>query len=428
MRLSSPKLLALALLVALVLRLAVAWHWQQRLDGQFGFGDSKSYWDLGRAVATGEPYEYGAGTAIFRTPGYPILLAPIFLMEGSEPSVFWGRVLSVLFGTISVAGVWWWAKRLFGPTAGRIAAGLAAIYPGAIATSALVLTEAPFAPWMILHLLLWTAAWQSESRKRSGWLALGGGMAAGVATLIRPSWLLFIPFAVALGLVFGKPRTRHLTLGLAMLAGLVLVMAPWWVRNYRVCGHFVATSLQTGASLYDGQGPQANGASDMQFVSSITADEHNDPAGAGGSPDDTFEYRLNCRMQAEAVAAMRQDPGRALGLAPIKLLRIWNVWPNEASLSNWVIRLGVAGAYVPVMLLAIVGVWRTTRRGWPYVLCWLPAVYFSLLHMVFVGSIRYRQPAMLGLIVLAAGVIAWRTTQAEKMQLNDKHKLEPERE
>ena len=66
----------------------------------------------------------------------------------------------------------------------------------------------------------------------------------------------------------------------------------------------------------------------------------------------------------------------------------------------------VAASYLPVMFLALVGAWRTFRRGWPYVLCWLPAVYFTLLHMVFVGSIRYRQPAMLGLIVLAAGVIA----------------------
>ena len=50
--------------------------------------------------------------------------------------------------------------------------------------------------------------------------------------------------------------------------------------------------------------------------------------------------------------------------------------------------------------------WRFTPRGWPYVLAWLPAVYFTLLHVVFIGSIRYREPAMLALAVLAAGVIA----------------------
>ena len=53
----------------------------------------------------------------------------------------------------------------------------------------------------------------------------------------------------------------------------------------------------------------------------------------------------------------------------------------------------------------MVGGVRTLARGCPYWLCWFPAVYFSALQAVFVGSIRYRQPAMLGLIVLAAGVI-----------------------
>jgi hypothetical protein len=54
----------------------------------------------------------------------------------------------------------------------------------------------------------------------------------------------------------------------------------------------------------------------------------------------------------------------------------------------------------------LVGVWRYTRFGWPCFLAWLPAVYFTLLHVVFVSSMRYREPAMLALIVLAAGVLA----------------------
>ena len=38
-------------------------------------------------------------------------------------------------------------------------------------------------------------------------------------------------------------------------------------------------------------------------------------------------------------------------------------------------------------------------------LCWLPAVYLTLLHVVFVSSIRYRDPAMLAWLALAGGVI-----------------------
>ncbi len=95
-------------------------------------------------------------------------------------------------------------------------------------------------------------------------------------------------------------------------------------------------------------------------------------------------------------------------MAAIKFVRLWNVWPNERSMSTWPVRIAVAATYIPILILGLVGAVGTTRRGWPYVLCWLPAVYLTLLHVVFVSSIRYRQPAMLLWIVLASGVVAHR--------------------
>ena len=84
---STAKQLALILLVALALRLAGGWVWQARLDGRFGFGDSESYWTLGRSIARGQSYRCG-DARIFRTPGYPVLLAPLFLVSGGEPHTF----------------------------------------------------------------------------------------------------------------------------------------------------------------------------------------------------------------------------------------------------------------------------------------------------------------------------------------------------
>ena len=403
--------LAWILVVAFCLRLGAAYYWESRIapDG-FLFGDSESYWSLARAVAQGEPYEYGPdGPKVFRTPGYPVLLAPLFLAFGDQPPVMWARAQAALLGTLAVAGVWLLARRLFGRRAAWWAALATAVYPGLIALSVVVLSEPPFCALLPLQLWLWTLAWQSETRRRQLLLALATGLLGAAMVLIRPSWLLFMPFAVGLGFVFGRPRGRHAWVGATVMLGLIVGMTPWWIRNARVTGHFVPTTLQVGASLYDGWSPMATGASDMTFVPEFEAAERRAEADGTADMSETFEYRLDRRIRDAAVAWARAHPAEVVRLAGVKFVRIWNVWPNEQAFSRPLVRSVVTVSYVPLLVLGLIGAYRAFGQGWPYVLCFLPAVYFTLLHMIFIGSIRYRDPAMLGMIVLAAGVlVSWR--------------------
>ena len=102
--------LALVLAVALAVRLAAGEWWQRRLPpGQaFAFGDSDSYWVLGRALARGEPYQYGSPDArIMRMPGYPLLLAAAMKIAGDDANPMVGRRLNALFGTLATWAVFW---------------------------------------------------------------------------------------------------------------------------------------------------------------------------------------------------------------------------------------------------------------------------------------------------------------------------------
>ena len=396
----------LILTVAMCLRVAAGVWWQSRLGPgrQFFFPDSGTYWELGRTIAEGTPYQYLSPDArVLRTPGYPLFLAPLFWIYGDHPPIICARVLNAALGTLAVGVIGWWGTQLFNGRAGRVAGWIAALYPGAVAMSAFVLTEAPFCVFMLLELALWGAAWRAGSNRRCTVLALMAGAAAAAATLIRPSWLLFTPLAAIVGLAADQRRGRQLLMGVTTAGGLVVCMLPWWIRNARETGHFVPTTLQLGASMYDGLNPTADGGSNMSFVDEFVADER---ASVVAMPqDEPFEYRLDRRMLRAALAWARGNPARVAQLAAAKFVRLWNVWPNEPSLRSWPLRLVVLATYGPLLCLSLVGVWRFTPRGWPFIVAWLPAVYFTLLHIVFVGSIRYREPAMLASMVLASGVV-----------------------
>jgi 4-amino-4-deoxy-L-arabinose transferase-like glycosyltransferase len=411
MRRSAGKTLMWLLLLgaALGVRVAAAAWWEARLPPgvRFAFGDSESYWALAATIARGEPFRFGGGgPQVFRTPGYPLVLAPLFAIYGDEPPTMAARVLGAALGVAAVACVGGLAWTCFdNDRPALLAAGLAACYPGAIAMSILILSEAPFCPPMLLQLIAWVQAWKSETRRAAALWSLVAGAAAGAATLVRPSWLLFTPFAVAISLAVSRPLARQTLIGALMLLALAAAMCPWWIRNYLATGHFVATTLQAGASLYDGLSPYADGSSNMapvadfdrEFLKTFPPDRQ---------PTRTeIEVELDRRLHDAAVAWAREHPGQVARLAAVKFLRMWNVLPNAQEFQSLWVRLAVAFSYTPLLVLALWGAWRFRRDGWPFVLCVLPAVYLTAMHMVFVGSIRYREPAMLALIVLAAGVL-----------------------
>ena len=110
-------------------------------------------------------------------------------------------------------------------------------------------------------------------------------------------------------------------------------------------------------------------------------------------------------MKDAAVEWARDNPQKVAWLAAVKLRRMWGPFPNANEFQNPWLRWLLAATYAPVIALALIGAWRFAGRDWPSLLCCLPAIYLTLLHVVFVSSIRYRQPAMLALIVLAAAAV-----------------------
>ena len=415
------------LLLALFLRLGAAVYWQEKICAKnsvgvtpFFFGDSETYWELGRKIAEGKPYEFSEFRwQMFRTPGYPVILAPLFAMYGENPPVYAARFLGAILGTLTVAAVGWLSFLLFhNRDAARLAAFIVACDPCQILTSILVLSEAPFCLLMVLQIAFWIKGRENVAMRSVCLHFTLCGTLYAAAVYCRPSWLYFVPFAFLFEIVglllfrkrwkIGLPRLLGTTM--LVLVVFTLLMLPWWHRNYEISGRFVTTSLQMGPSLYDGLGPQADGSSRMDFVDRFREEEQTNPSGDPNK--DIYEYRVDNRMKQASIQWAKQNPGRVIELAGIKFVRFWNFWPNEPSFSSLPVRVLIFVTYVPVLVCAIGGIFTTWKRDFSFWLCWIPAVYFTALHLIFVSSLRYRIPAMLLLTVLATGFLLCRKNRS----------------
>lgn len=404
---SPQRWLRVILVLALVLRVGWACGLQYMLDHhwhrQFLIeGDANGYWELAHRIAAGEDFAiYKPPRHVLRMPGFPALLAGSIHLFGEN--LFVVRLVLALVGTLGCALVYLLGCKLADEWTGVIAAGLAAVAPTLVGFSPVVLSETTFAVCLTagivtqakLHLALAENVLHKTARV---WLwSLCTGMLISLACYMRPSWLLWAP--VSIFLLFLPLRSQQsattgwkekLAAALLIVIGTLGPLAPWGLRNQRVTGHFVLTTLWSGPSLYDGLNAQATGDSDMDFF---------DRENLLGS---MTEYEVNEEYKRRAWRFARENPGRALELAWIKFCRYWSPIPNADQFSNLWMRLAVGVGTVLMFVPAVIGIW-VGRRDWLLLALTVgPILYFCSLHLLFVSSLRYRLPAEYPLLVLSA--------------------------
>jgi 4-amino-4-deoxy-L-arabinose transferase-like glycosyltransferase len=400
------------LLGAFALRIAAACWLQHDLDVNkrrpfLITGDAEGYWELGREIARGEPYQlYDPPRRVERMPGYPAFVAvAIRLSEAcglpADRHYFVARLMMALVGTLNCGLVAWLGRELFETRTANLAAAITAVAPPLIGFSVILLSETPFATGLLLSLgclaRLTRRAAPGESAgagalRLNVWAALSG-LAIALAVYMRPSWLLAAPiFAV----IFAVWLARKQSLARALVpAALVVLVAygallPWAYRNHAVTGHWVFTTLWVGPSLYDGFNPHARGDSDLKFVDDDRLFER------------MSEYDVDRHYRERAWSFVRENPGQVVRLTLEKLKRFWMPWPNAKQFEGFLLTLAIAAYFVPLLLAAAIGWLAGPRNFWGWTLTWGPILYFCALHAVFLGSLRYRLPAEYPLAIAAA--------------------------
>jgi len=264
-RARSRRLILVAAAAALVLRVAFGLvYW----TGKPLTHDEREYLSLAESLAAGRGFTYsepagtGTGQRFGRAPGYPAVLALLraTAQTGAAPAVV--KIVQSGLGAITVvmiAAITW---RAAGARAAALAAALAALYPPLLWVSGYVLSESLFMPLALGCAMLLTDAARradvAQNPRDGAALAVAAGVVAGLAILVRPAMLLFLPLAL-LWLV----RRKQFSLALALGVTALLVVAPWTLRNARTYGRMVLVASEGGVTFWTGNHPLARGEGDL---------------------------------------------------------------------------------------------------------------------------------------------------------------------
>lgn len=326
-----------------------------------------------------------------KPPLYPLVLAgPAALGAGS---VAWNRIVSCVLGAILVVGVGLLGRRVGGPRLGLAAAALAAVYPAFVALDGSVRSESLYAPLIAFTLV---AAYRLRDRPGAG-RALALGAIIGLAALTRSEAVLLL----ALGLV-APTHGRIRAFGIAALACAV-VLSPWLIRNWVALGSPVL-STNAGGLVYGANCPAAY---------------HGPLIGAWACyPALRASRRLNevqlaSRLTRTGLRYARRHTGRVPTVMGVRLLRTYDLWsPGRAvsfeALIDDVDRPVEQAAFIVFYLLAalaLVGAVLIRRAGAPLAILAVPVVLVCLTSVLGYGTSRFRVPADVTIVVLAAAAM-----------------------
>lgn len=237
---------ALGVIVGVIVVL-VLWNHQGFVDGR---PDPYAFSATAKSLLRGEGFMPWGMFLHRRAPLYPLLIAGLYGLFG-EREIVVQLVQCLFFGGI-VALAYDLGRRMFGERAGRIAGLICVVHPS-------LLRYVPDFHLETMFTFLWTLTiWQSVRLVETPSWSRGGvfGLLLGLTSLTKAVLLMYpVVFAVLWLLSLsrhstGGERLRAMggPLGALVVAALLMVLtiAPWTYRNYRISGHFVP--ITTGAS------------------------------------------------------------------------------------------------------------------------------------------------------------------------------------
>jgi hypothetical protein len=396
MRLSAAQYVIALAMLAFLVRLAAVLVLRDIHEGPSGApsNDDVQFYRLGQSVAAGEGYCMVPGKPTsFRAPGFPFLLAAVFVTVGDHPPIIYG--LNCLLGALSCILAYGMGRELLNEGLARLAGVLGCLYLGHIYFATQYISENLFVPCLAV------AVWALIRYLKGGpiILAAGAGLLLGYGTLTRPMAVLLLALVPLLLAIHDWRGGRWLISCTLYAATFLAVLLPWTYRNYEAHGQFVLVATNGGSTFYGANNERvATETRNLGYWIATNHLPHRDLIDA--QPDEFSHDKMEWKLGKDWV---QENPGKAALLEVFKFLRLWWLPDFAGGTVQYVLRIVL---YAPYFGLFLAGAWRVGRSRDFWSLPWL-AVHVAMLAtvltaLIFFGDPRFRDANMPLLMLYAA--------------------------
>lgn len=322
-------------------------------------------------------------------PLWELLLSGVSFLGGT--SYLAHRALGCILGAATIVLVGLLGRRAGGERAGVTAAALAAVYPVMIAADGSLMSEGLYTLLVAAVLL---AALRLRDRPDSRSAALLGGAVA-LAALTRSEALLLLPLLV-LPVTLTRPAARLRLTAVALLTAAILI-APWTARNWAEFDRPVLISTNDGTLLAGANCGLTYHGEDVGFWNIECISERTM----------RNEARQEARWRSEGASYAGDHARRLPVVLAVRLLRTFDLYQPRRMVrfaEGRLVRADQIGVAVYYLLVpfALAGGWLLRRSRRDLLVLLAPVALVVALSLIGYGIPRFRAPAEVTIVVLAA--------------------------
>ena len=397
----------LILAAAAILRLAAFFSLRSTIYFDYLLYDERFYHDWAVKIADGTWHS----TSVYEfAPLYAYVMAAVYKLFSADPVYI--RCLNLIFGILTCLFIGLAGREMGGRRLGLAAMLLAAFYRPLIFYSLVPLKTALSVVLFSLFMWVFLAGLNNPSRLRP-WLMCG--LTTGLMINVRPNYLAVLPVVVFFVLTAAYrdrlPPKRWIRQAGLLLAGFILAVSPFVLRNYRVAGKLALSVSQAGFNFYIGNNPEndlpyyrpvAFASSSPFYQGTQFTIETSRRVGHRLSPREGSAYWIKA-----ALKQARHAPGVFAGKIGLKTLAFFNRFEagdhyHIGFISQFApfFRLPLPGFDI-ILAVAMAGLAAGAAVNRKVLAAGLVFIVYGLTLIAFFCNTRYRLPVAVVLIPLA---------------------------